>query len=616
MIYGFGEYELDEELFELRKGGAAVAVQPKVLGLLFLLVRERERAVPKGELLQTNWADVVVGEASLARAIMEARKAIGDDAHEMIVTVRGRGFRFATPVEARAARGAAPAKAEPAAFVGRDACMAALRVRLDDATAGRGSVVWIVGEGGSGKTRVVEELVRVARGAGARVAVGRSTEDPGAPAYRPISQIAQALDLASFEPKEGDKAEFAAFDALARAVVAAAAKSPIVIVVEDVQFADAGSLRALQFLAREIVGARVLVVATYREGLAIDEARSALIGGAMRASGGFAISLRGLTRDDVARLVEATTGQTPPTELVRRLHDKSGGNPLYLQQLIATDWAERVARAPAQATSLSTDLHEGLRESIARHLDGVSAPCRELLAHAATVGAAFDFTTLAATSDLPQADLIDRLDEAQRARVLSKSNEGSFRFRHPLVRDVLYRTVPGAQRAKLHEAIARRLDAHWGAAARTHSAELAYHYVKALPGGDAKRALELSLDAAEQSTARGEHAEAAAHGERALQALSHLPEDGPRRLEAELALGRARQRAGDTERARDAFLDALMLARAFHDPLALGEAALAVVEVDPRPERQAVIAEARAALAGTKTERARALVSRLDAAKR
>ena len=92
MIYAFGDFELDEERFELRRGGAGVPVQPKVLGLLFLLVRERSRAVGKRELLATNWADVVVGEASLARAIVEARRAISDEEHR-------RRFREIGPVD-------------------------------------------------------------------------------------------------------------------------------------------------------------------------------------------------------------------------------------------------------------------------------------------------------------------------------------------------------------------------------------------------------------------------------------------------------------------------------------------------------------------------------------
>src|SRR5262245_28718960 len=136
MVYVFSDLEIDEELFELRKGGTKVPVQPKVLMLILLLVRERERVVPKQEIFDKVWPDVTVTDASLARAAMEARKAIGDDEQQVIVTVRGRGLRFVGPVEKRE-RSQAPAAPR---FVGREACMAALFARLREAKAGHGSI--------------------------------------------------------------------------------------------------------------------------------------------------------------------------------------------------------------------------------------------------------------------------------------------------------------------------------------------------------------------------------------------------------------------------------------------------------------------------------------------
>src|SRR5579871_3267501 len=99
MIYAFDHYELDEELFELRRGGARVAVQPRVLNLLFLLVRDRDRAISRTELLARNWSGMVVTQASLTRAIVQLRRAIGDADQTAILTVRTHGFRFAREVE-------------------------------------------------------------------------------------------------------------------------------------------------------------------------------------------------------------------------------------------------------------------------------------------------------------------------------------------------------------------------------------------------------------------------------------------------------------------------------------------------------------------------------------
>src|SRR5262245_46128669 len=108
MIYAFDDYELDEDLFELRRAGVRQAVQPKVLSLLLYLASQGERMVPKEELLRELWPGVHVGEGSLARAAKEARRAIGDDEQRIVTTVRTRGLRWAGTLERRQTRTAPP----------------------------------------------------------------------------------------------------------------------------------------------------------------------------------------------------------------------------------------------------------------------------------------------------------------------------------------------------------------------------------------------------------------------------------------------------------------------------------------------------------------------------
>src|SRR5439155_1129908 len=124
--------------------------------------------------------------------------------------------------------------------------------------------------------------------------------------------------------------------------------------------------------------ARVLVVATCRDRFEGDDARTRLLGDLLAASSSASIPLRALSTSDVARLLEEVTGAPAPAPFVARLHEKSGGNPLHLQELLKTEWAERAASMPEGAASLSTDLHHGMRQAIAMHLDGISAPCRAL----------------------------------------------------------------------------------------------------------------------------------------------------------------------------------------------------------------------------------------------
>src|SRR6185369_1086064 len=139
MTYAFGEFVLDERLYQLRRNGTVVKVEPKVFDVLAHLIRHRDRVVSKDELLQALWPGEHVSDSVLPRCVTAARKAIGDTAtaQEMIATVHGRGYRFVAPMDAAAAtnRSAAaerdasppaPVATRPSIFVGRDDAMAQL----------------------------------------------------------------------------------------------------------------------------------------------------------------------------------------------------------------------------------------------------------------------------------------------------------------------------------------------------------------------------------------------------------------------------------------------------------------------------------------------------------
>jgi DNA-binding winged helix-turn-helix (wHTH) protein len=153
VVLAFGPFELDEELFVLRRAGIPVEVQPKVLGLLLFLIRARERVVSKQELLDGLWPDVTVGDGALMRAVSAARSAIGDggETQHAILTVPRRGYRFVATVEERVAEPAAEQAAHP--FVGRADALARLRTAWERASSGAGRVALLSGEPGIGKTR-------------------------------------------------------------------------------------------------------------------------------------------------------------------------------------------------------------------------------------------------------------------------------------------------------------------------------------------------------------------------------------------------------------------------------------------------------------------------------
>jgi predicted ATPase/DNA-binding winged helix-turn-helix (wHTH) protein len=617
MILCFGDYELDEQQFELRAAGVKVPVQPKVLDVLFHLARARDRVVLKRELLDSVWPGVVVSEASISRVIMEARKAIGDELHQIVVTVRGRGFRFTAPTTERE-RSVAPKSAEPLVdptFVGRSACLAAADAKLDEAMGGRGSLLWLSGEAGIGKSRTAEEIARRARVRGASILFAHAHETPESPPFWLWTQLVRAhaatrqdnamrgvlqqlAPLMTGGPVPEGAAEFKLFDAVARWLKTSCELAPQVLVLDDLHWADEGSLRLLQFVIRELRQEPMWVVATYRDtGLRSDGIGRAL-GDLLRERGSFAIPLRGLSLDETTKFIEVATGASPSPEFSRTLLERTGGNPLYIQQLLRTEWAERALTERAHELASSMDLQQGLIESICRHVDSLSEPARELLTVAALLGREFELSKLLVVFSLPQKDVFDRLDEAAQARVLVKSKDGTYRFAHALVRDVLYKKLPSAERVARHKAIAERLMAHYGTDVDAHASELARHFVRALPAADAKLAVDFSIRAAQQETAIGSHRTAAKHWQDAIGAFGHVKGDETRRVRVLLELARSLSLAGQDLEAREAFLDAATLARTFSLPDALAEAALGFAAMAPESpaQRDAILREALASL--------------------
>jgi len=195
VLYRFGAYELDEARGELRREGRPVAIQPKPLALLGLLLRERERVVPSDEILTTLWPDTVVTPGSLNRAVSHARRAIGDTHRGRVIrSISRRGYRFAGEVVAiePGARPGAGAPERP--FVGRSDALARLREAWAGALARReGAAVLISGPPGIGKSRLTERMTAELEAAGALVLIGRAREGEGVPAFWLVAQVLRHL---------------------------------------------------------------------------------------------------------------------------------------------------------------------------------------------------------------------------------------------------------------------------------------------------------------------------------------------------------------------------------------------------------------------------------------
>ena len=487
----------------------------------------------------------------------------------------------------------APVSAD--AFVGREQPMSALHGALDEAFAGRRRLVLLVGDAGIGKTRIAEELSAAARQRGALVLWGRCYEGEGAPAFWPWVQIIRsfvqehdaptlmaamgpgAADIAQVVaevrdrlPDLGDspvlppeQARFRLFDSVTTFLRNAGNARPLVLVLDDLHWADQPSLLLLEFLAREVGDARLLVVGAYRD-LEIDRQHpfARTLATLARTSANLSIALHGLGRDDIARFIAATAGVTPPASLVAAIDDETEGNPFFVSEVVRLLAAEgRLTRA-ADATALG--IPQGVRKVILRRLDGLPAETSRILEVAAVVGREFDVDTLEPVTGVARGRLLELLDEAVRAHVVTEVPRavGSYRFAHALIRETLYGDLSTRPRVRLHHQIAEVLE-RLHTAAEPPLAALAYHFCEAAKAGEAvEKAIDYASRAGERATAVLAYEEAVRHYERALGALNRMAHaDEARQGELVLALAEAERRVGERGKARELFVQAADLAR-------------------------------------------------------
>ena len=515
-------------------------------------------------------------------------------------------------------------------LVGRRELLASLGAAVEDATGGRGRVVLLTGEAGIGKTALAAAAADDARRLGALVLWAACWQDEGAPGYWPWVQVARRLPSAAGpagEPPpalarllhgagEGgapeseaspEAARFQLFDELSSALLAAAEARPLVLVLDDLQWADAASLTLLGFLARRLRDSRLLVIGTCRDtGLVPGDRVAELLAGV--AAAGTVVPLAPLDDREVDELIAGVLGGPPAAGLAAEVHRRGGGNPLFVQEL--TRLLGGHAAAPA-------GLPLGVREAIGDRLERLGQPCVDLLTAAALAGPEVEPALLARATASEHAQVLDLLEQAARARVLLAPGEplGPWRFAHDLFREALEERLGAGDRARLHLAVARALEAERDAGAAVPAARLAGHYVLAAGAGGGDRALRWSELAAREATRRLAHEEAALHWRRLLRVLDAAPDAGGDRTAALLELGDADRRAGDMPAARADYLAAAELARRAGDAgglaaAALGTHAIGTTMLQPDDELRGLLEEALAALGdhgGSAALRARVL---------
>ena len=427
-----------------------------------------------------------------------------------------------------------PLRFSPAfAFAGRTRERATLLALMPRSTGEGRRAAFVAGEPGSGKSRLVRELAQDVADQGAVVLYGDCNGVVGFP-YGPfaaaLDHLVRELEpaalrallgsgageltrlLPDLESRIGELPQPAAADgdterhrlhtAVTDLLVAVSAESPVLLVLEDVHWADTSSLQLIRHLVRSGADARMLLVATFRDAEADvpAELAEALVD-VYRTEGVARIRLGGLSPEDIREFVRLTTGAEASTELTAAMGELTGGNAFLVtelwRELVASDAVEigphgaRLARAAA-ALGVPTTVREGVDRRLAR----LSAEANEALELAAVMGADFDLDTVRRASKSGEAELVGALDEAVRSGLLvEEPGRGlAYRFEHELVRRAVDERPSAAHKAKLHLQVAEALEhGRAGSDSRAVLAALAHHFAAAAPVGGVERAVSYNL---------------------------------------------------------------------------------------------------------------------------
>ncbi len=500
-----------------------------------------------------------------------------------------------TPEEA--SRPSKAARSDPGPhFVGRHGELEALLAALRRAVDGEPTITLLAGEPGIGKTRTAQAFADQAAQQQVLALWGRCPEEPGAPPYWPWVQLIRryaaqhdeatvaavmgsaAPQLAALDPRaappaqaEADAAQarFRLFDAIAGFWQRAAARQPLLLVLDDLHQADVPSLKLLEFVLAEAGQSRLMVLATYRDAEVVRQHPLAdTLAQLHRHSRVLRLLLGGFSAAESVQFVAAAG--VASSEVALTLHDQTDGHPLFLAELTRDLLQPRVA--PPRRVPM------GVREVIGARLNRLTPPCSRVLQHAAVIGRAFDFELLAQLLTPMSAQACrDVLVEAQAASLIDEAAEArgdGFQFSHALVRDALYDEMPPAQRAALHQRVAQALETtHKGDLTPCLSA-LAHHWHAAGEAGDIVKVIEYATRAGRHATARLAHEEAVRHYRLAAAALGTAAAADAQRCTLLLAQGDAENSAGDSTAALATFAEAAEGARRLGDVSLLSRAAL------------------------------------------
>jgi predicted ATPase len=551
-----------------------VPLKPKAFEVLRYLIEHAGRLVAQDEILQAVWPDVSVQPDVLKRHIFDIRTELGDDPKHprFIETLPRRGYQF---IAAACARELAETVGSPRTdqIVGRAAALAQLESCLLKSFEGRRQIIFVTGETGIGKSTVVGEFQRRAsKNSAIGVAKGQCLEGySGREAYYPVLEALGSLCrrpqaettveilaahaptwLVQFpwllQPRQRETLEREISGAtrqrmvreMADALERITASVPLLLIVEDLHWADHSTVDLISALARGRAPARLLLVATYRPGDAVisNHPFHSLAQDLLVRQLCHELPLGPLSESEIGAYVLHQSPDSVPEGLVDLLYRYSEGNPLYLEaalrHLTGRGFLSRTTEAcklNGTVEAIGLEVPDGIRSVFEAQLDRLDPEHRRALEVASVVGTSFCSTLSARAANIDQerfeqcCERLSRLYQIVRPTENKTLPDGTtsqnYAFVHGLHREVLYRRQSSGRRTELHLQIAEQLERRFAHQLSDHSQTLAEHFEG---GGDWTRAIKYTVLSGDAAARRGAHHQAAAALRHALDLIDRVPE--------------------------------------------------------------------------------------------